>query len=146
LAVGEKCINHAAFTTSKSVAFAGLQAFQKTGTLFFTQRAENGALFAASTPTWPHHTDTRGLSTLLRSERVDVLMQEVDGGVEAVALDGIKQCASTAFAVLLRSLEGIVRFDDAFDHRHGEGDTGHLRNFTQPLFPLRTRSTGPVVD
>jgi hypothetical protein len=74
----------------------------------FRQRAENGVLLPASAPTWPHHTDTLGLSACLRFEWVDVLTQEAEGGLQDHVLHRAEWEKALSFALSECLLLGVV--------------------------------------
>jgi hypothetical protein len=87
-----------------------LRRFPKKAARCTTQRAENDALLATSAPTWPHHTDTLGLSACLRFECVDVLTQEVEGGLQDHVLHRIERQNARSFALKACLLERVVGF------------------------------------
>jgi hypothetical protein len=63
---------------------------------------------------WPPHTDTLALSTSSGHECVDVVMQQVDGGLQADALHRVEWQKACAFAVGVRLLQGAVIFQHPF--------------------------------
>lgn len=56
--------------------------------------------------------------------RVDVLVQEVDGGLQADLLHRIERQLVLSFAVGVCLLEDAVRCQDSLDHRHGKRCAG----------------------
>jgi hypothetical protein len=84
------------------------QTFPKKRHAVSRQRAENGVLLPASAPTWPHHTDTLGLSACLRFEWVDVLTQEAEGGLQDHVLHRAEWEKALSFALSECLLLGVV--------------------------------------